>query len=104
MKVSQTCEGQNEYEDCGSTACVDAKFYNIESMIYQRLEFLNIGVGTMGMNFPTFNSAYINDQFCETFHSGGVVMVGDIVLFVECHSIVDASCHATHTRNWTMEV
>ncbi|PQQ12702.1 hypothetical protein Pyn_38694 [Prunus yedoensis var. nudiflora] len=73
--VSQACEGQDEDEDCGSTACIDAKFNNIESMIYQRLEFLNIRVGTMGMNFPTFN-----------------------------HSIVDASCHATHIRNWTMEV
>ncbi|CAB4304112.1 unnamed protein product [Prunus armeniaca] len=103
MKVSQTCEGQNEYEDCGSTACVDAKFYNIESMIYQRdNEDLQIGISKhWGWNY---GHEFPNLQFCETFHSGGVVMVGDIVLFVECHSIVDASCHATHTRNWTMEV
>ncbi|KAL6286704.1 hypothetical protein ACE6H2_011094 [Prunus campanulata] len=63
MEVSQACEGQDEDEDWGSTACIDAKFNNIESMIYQRLEFLNI--------ICKFSSAYINDKFCETFHSGG---------------------------------
>ncbi|KAI5339385.1 hypothetical protein L3X38_018657 [Prunus dulcis] len=47
--VSQACDGQDEDEDCGSTACVDVKFNNIESMIYQRgggdVKFLGYAVG-----------------------------------------------------------
>ncbi|BFG25399.1 hypothetical protein CerSpe_116730 [Prunus speciosa] len=76
--VSQACEGQDEDEDWGSTACIDAKFNNIESMIYQ-------------------SSAYINDKFCETFHSGRDGWRHCAVRRMPLHCGCIVSCH-TYTE------
>lgn len=57
MKVSQACEGQDEDEDCGSTACIDAKFNNIESLIYQRYLYYH---NTLPPNFLEFVEYILN--------------------------------------------